>query len=492
MKRKLQFILALLCLAVNSAWANWEGGTYTATANETINGTINGTINVNDDATLTINSGKTVTVNKRIVIADGKTLTITGGGTLVVKASNGSNGTNGSDGAAGGDAIAGNVIIKGANVKAYGGNGGKGGKGGNGADGADSSWGDGDDGGNGGWGGWGGNGGAAFTGAVTIYSGSIEAYGGKGGNGGNAGNGGKGGNSYFCGYEDPETFYYYPDGIGGNGGDGGSGGIGGTGGTAFAGTLTVYGGNVKALGGEGGEGGQGGPESEYGAGGAYGEGPGGLGSEGSYGGPGEAGSNANAYANDITFNTTTYTMNGGFDEYIYSNPNPTEVRYVSITAPHVVYMTANLANGAYWTTFYNNTGHFIAPEGTQVFAVNLEGTTITMIPIEDRIVNAGQGVVLKQATTSSEATTTIVMTGTSSGGTGNFNNNSLEGTMGGITTDGVNNYYVLGYSQQAGVGFYKLGNGGTIGANKLRKRKPKCLRPAGPPCGSAHEGSLYR
>ena len=41
MKRKLQFILALLCHAVNSAWADWEGGTYTATANETINGTIN-------------------------------------------------------------------------------------------------------------------------------------------------------------------------------------------------------------------------------------------------------------------------------------------------------------------------------------------------------------------------------------------------------------------------------------------------------------------
>jgi hypothetical protein len=41
MKRKLLSILALLCLTVTSAWADWNGETYTATANETINGPLN-------------------------------------------------------------------------------------------------------------------------------------------------------------------------------------------------------------------------------------------------------------------------------------------------------------------------------------------------------------------------------------------------------------------------------------------------------------------
>lgn len=347
MKRKLQFILALLCLAVNSAWADWEGGTYTATANETINGTINvGT------ATLTTNSGVEVKVIGSLEISG--TLTVTGGGELYVIGS--------------GDAVNGDVI---------------------------------------------------------IINAEVEAEGGMGGDGEQGDTGGNGDDGYdgYDGYDGDKA------------GQGGQGGQGGTGGVGFTGTVTIYGGIVFA---------NGGPHGQ------------------DNGCVGSSDGRAIASANSVTIMATEYEMDGNVEDGIILE----ECYYLSITAPHVVYMTANLANGAYWTTFYNNTGHFIAPEGTQVFAVNLEGTTITMIPIEDRIVNAGQGVVLKQATTSSEATTTIIMTGTSSGGTGNFNNNSLKGTMGGITTDGVNNYYVLGYSEQAGVGFYKLTDDGTIGANK--------------------------
>ena len=57
MKRKLLSILVLLCISASSAWADWNGGTYTVTANEEITGTVNVST-----ATLTINSGKTVTV----------------------------------------------------------------------------------------------------------------------------------------------------------------------------------------------------------------------------------------------------------------------------------------------------------------------------------------------------------------------------------------------------------------------------------------------
>ena len=131
-------------------------------------------------------------------------------------------------------------------------------------------------------------------------------------------------------------------------------------------------------------------------------------------------------------------------------------------------VTANLADGAYWSTFYSESGHYKAPEGTQVFAVNLTGSTITMTEITDGIVKRGEGVVLKQATESATTTTTIAMT-LAWGPSGDFSTNSLKGTT--ISIPNPGNAYVLN-NGSAGVGFYKLAaydestGVGTIGANK--------------------------
>ena len=126
-------------------------------------------------------------------------------------------------------------------------------------------------------------------------------------------------------------------------------------------------------------------------------------------------------------------------------------------------VTANLVDGAYWSTFYSETGNHLAPEGTQVFAVNLTGSAITMTEIGDRIVNSGEGVVLKK-TGSGDATTTIEMTLTEDASTVDFSANSLQGTATSITNPG--NAYVLNYKAETGVGFYKLISGANIGANK--------------------------
>jgi hypothetical protein len=136
----------------------------------------------------------------------------------------------------------------------------------------------------------------------------------------------------------------------------------------------------------------------------------------------------------------------------------------------VVALTANLADGAYWATFYSNEGNYQAPVGTQVFAVTLNTTTaeITMTEISDRIVKSGEGVVLKQETTSNDAATTITMTLTATAPAGDFSGNSLTGTMTSITNPSYGNIYVLNNGTY-GVGFYKLKSaidGGTIGANK--------------------------
>ena len=122
-------------------------------------------------------------------------------------------------------------------------------------------------------------------------------------------------------------------------------------------------------------------------------------------------------------------------------------------------LTANEgATGEYWATFFSNIGNYQASAGTQVFAVNLAGTAITMTEITDGIVNSGQGVVLKSNSAD------ITMTPNASASAGDYSTNSLTGTMTSITNPG--NAYVLNYKAATGAGFYKLGASGTIGANK--------------------------
>jgi hypothetical protein len=130
-----------------------------------------------------------------------------------------------------------------------------------------------------------------------------------------------------------------------------------------------------------------------------------------------------------------------------------------VRAPAAYDVTANLANGAYWATFYSNAGNYQAPEGTQVFAVTLTGTAIEMTEIPNRIALSGKGVVLKNTTTGS-----ITMTKTETAPNVDYSGSSLTGTMTSIMNPG--NAYVLNYKAAKGAGFYKLSASGTIGANK--------------------------
>ena len=131
-------------------------------------------------------------------------------------------------------------------------------------------------------------------------------------------------------------------------------------------------------------------------------------------------------------------------------------------------VTAHLADGAYWSTFYTDDSNYQAPEGTEVYAIGLNGSTMTVKKIADRIVPSGQGVVLKMATTATATTTTINMTKTTAAGSGNFTSNSLNGTMERKNKEdlGTGTIYVLFYQESAGAGFYKLADDGYLDANK--------------------------
>lgn len=132
-----------------------------------------------------------------------------------------------------------------------------------------------------------------------------------------------------------------------------------------------------------------------------------------------------------------------------------------LVSDELAYLKANKGNSSdYWTTFYNEAGHFQAAEGTQVFKAGLSGTTLTLSPISDRIVNAGKAVILKSNSAN------IFLTSSNSGTTSeSYDDNQLKGTTTTIPNPNYGQTYVLNKGGN-GIGFYKLKNTGTIGAHK--------------------------
>ena len=134
---------------------------------------------------------------------------------------------------------------------------------------------------------------------------------------------------------------------------------------------------------------------------------------------------------------------------------------VYYAAPSAIDVAAANLEGAYWTTFYSDIANYQAPEGTHVYKVSLNDTKITMTEIEDRIVNMGQGVVLKNPTEGN-----LSMTKVDNESSDDYSDNNLMGTSTTITNPAPGNVYVLNYKNTKGLAFYKLSSNGTIKANR--------------------------
>jgi hypothetical protein len=156
-----------------------------------------------------------------------------------------------------------------------------------------------------------------------------------------------------------------------------------------------------------------------------------------------------AHDDDVTVTGNTFTM---------------PVSDVTITkkwTPSVsVNLTANPADGNYWTTFYHSGAGYSVASGTTAFIATLSGTALTLTPIDDGIIPAGKAVVLKSSASG------ITLTRTESASTFDFTDNALLGTMTAMTNPDYGHIYVLNYKAATGVGFYKLKETGTIGACK--------------------------
>ena len=148
-------------------------------------------------------------------------------------------------------------------------------------------------------------------------------------------------------------------------------------------------------------------------------------------------------------NLATITLN--------SNPYIIDNDVFPAGATVTMNLTANSADGAYWTTFYQENYSFKADTNTQVFKVTLYVDQLTMHEVANGIVDKNTAVVLK-------STGNPVMTLTTSASS-NTDDNNLVGVNdpAGKTSDGT--MYVLNNGSN-GVGFYKLTSGKTLGVGK--------------------------
>ncbi|MBR6828656.1 MAG: leucine-rich repeat domain-containing protein [Prevotella sp.] len=101
----------------------------------------------------------------------------------------------------------------------------------------------------------------------------------------------------------------------------------------------------------------------------------------------------------------------------FSDANVTFVGDLVGTAP----VTANAAEGAYWSTYYNGTQKVKAEAGATVYTAKVSGDQVALVPVADGIIPAGQGVVLKSNSPAVNFLTT------SDAPTGDFADNELQG-----------------------------------------------------------------
>jgi hypothetical protein len=128
-------------------------------------------------------------------------------------------------------------------------------------------------------------------------------------------------------------------------------------------------------------------------------------------------------------------------------------------------LPANPANGAYWTTFYNNLFKFQADENTKVYKATVSGTELTLHEVGDKIVNSGTAVILKSSVDH------LVMTLTTSDG--EWSDNDLWGcNERKLCSDILNDceytsgtIYVMGKPEGKEMGFYEY-TGEYMPANK--------------------------
>ena len=118
-----------------------------------------------------------------------------------------------------------------------------------------------------------------------------------------------------------------------------------------------------------------------------------------------------------------------------------------------------VAGEEYWSSYYNSAAHLKADDNTTVYKATLSGTTVTLTEITDKVITAGQAVLLKKTTIDA-----VELTPCTDASTDDYSGNDLEGVDAETAKESGSDYYVLSY-QDSKLSFYKY-SGTTLGANK--------------------------
>ncbi len=118
-----------------------------------------------------------------------------------------------------------------------------------------------------------------------------------------------------------------------------------------------------------------------------------------------------------------------------------------------------VAGAEYWSSYYNTIAHLKADDNTTVYKATLSGTTVTLTEITDKVITAGQAVLLKKTTNDP-----VELTPCAAASTDDYSGNDLEGVDEDTAKEPSFDYYVLSYKDSK-LSFYKY-SGTTLGANK--------------------------
>ena len=105
----------------------------------------------------------------------------------------------------------------------------------------------------------------------------------------------------------------------------------------------------------------------------------------------------------------------------------------------------------YWSSFYTTTRNVKADDNTTVYTATLssDGTELTLNEIADKVIPSGQAVLMRSTVKEPMLTTSASI------GTGDFSNNSLQGTQTDIPTSSISgNVYTLA-SESGDFGFFR-------------------------------------
>lgn len=121
-------------------------------------------------------------------------------------------------------------------------------------------------------------------------------------------------------------------------------------------------------------------------------------------------------------------------------------------------VAGNDVEGVYWATYYNSAANMKADANTTVYKAAVNGSSLTLTEIDDKVINAGEAVILK----STGANVSMITQAAAS--VDDYSGNALEGVNVATAPAGGYKYYVLS-NEGSTLGFYHY-TGATLGANK--------------------------